>query len=153
MIQYTLLVQVRENKYTDSIHMERDCVFCKIVAGKIPSYKIYEDADFMAFMDIEAVSPGHLLLIPKKHYRYVWDVPEFGKYWEVAKKITPAILKALDADRVHYITLGESVPHAHIHIVPRKDNDGLGALPDWTKAKPVSDEQLMETADKIKKEL
>jgi len=129
--------------------MENDCIFCKIIAGTIPSYKVYEDTEFLAFLDIEPIALGHILVIPKKHYLYTWDVPEFGQYWEAAKKITLGILKSLGADRVHYITLGEAVPHAHIHIVPRKDNDGLGGLPDWTKTVKFSPEQMKEVADRI----
>ena len=65
----------------------RECIFCKIVAGELPSYKVYEDANFLAFLDIYPRTKGHTLVIPKKHYQWVYDVPEFGKYWEIAKKI------------------------------------------------------------------
>ena len=83
---------------------ENKCIFCGIVAGTIPSTKIYEDADFLAFADIHPVGPGHTLIIPKTHYRYVWDVPNIGAYFEVVKKIALAQKKAFAADviRSHY---------------------------------------------------
>src|SRR4051812_29351975 len=71
-----------------------DCIFCKIVRGEIPSTKVYEDEDFLAFMDKNPRSPGHVQVIPKKHYRWVWDVPHIGKYFEVAQKIARAQQKA-----------------------------------------------------------
>ncbi|MDP4009713.1 MAG: HIT domain-containing protein [Candidatus Shapirobacteria bacterium] len=96
-----------------------DCIFCKIVAGKIPKYQIYEDDNFIGFLDINPLSMGNSLLIPKIHYRWVYDVPEFGLYWEASKKIAEASIKALNADSVSFLTIGYEVPHAHIRIIPR----------------------------------
>ena len=96
-----------------------DCIFCKIITGEVPSYKIYEDALFIGFLDIFPLSKGNVLLIPKKHYRWVNDVPEFGRYWETAHKIAKKIEKSLGATSISYLTLGEEVPHAHIRIIPR----------------------------------
>jgi histidine triad (HIT) family protein len=104
---------------------QNNCVFCKIVAGEIPSYKIYEDTDYYAFLDIYPRVKGHTLLIPKKHYRWVYDVPDFGEYWERAKKITDAILPVIKPDFVEYITYGLHVPHAHIHIMPRQKTEPI----------------------------
>ena len=67
--------------------MTDNCIFCKIVSGDIPSYKIYEDDEYLAFLDIAPFADGHTLVIPKKHYQFVWDVEEVGKYIEVAQKI------------------------------------------------------------------
>ncbi len=100
-----------------------DCIFCKIVAGKIPSYKVYEDDLFLAFMDVFPRVKGHVLVIPKKHYRWVYDVPKFGAYWEVAKKIAAQVQKGVGASYISFLTMGEAVPHAHIHILPQS---GLG---------------------------
>jgi len=96
-----------------------DCIFCKIVAGDIPSYKVYEDELFIGFLDIFPLSKGNTILIPKKHYRWVNDVPEFGKYWEAARKIARSLEKKLGATSISYLTFGEEVPHAHIRIIPR----------------------------------
>jgi len=100
-----------------------DCIFCQIVAGKLPCYKVYEDRDFFGFLDINPQVLGHTLIIPKKHYRWVYDVPNFGTYWEVAKKITVAMKKALKPKFITYVTYGLDVPHAHIHIMPRQANE------------------------------
>lgn len=99
------------------------CIFCNIVKGKLPSYKVYEDSDFFGFLDIHPLNPGNVLLIPKNHYRWVYDVPNFGPYFEIAKKIGVAILRAMSAESVNFLTVGEEVAHAHIRIIPRFAND------------------------------
>ena len=95
-----------------------DCIFCKIVKGEIPSYKVYEDENFLAFLDINPQSPGHTQVIPKTHYRWVWDVPNAGEYFEIAKKIALAQQKAFDTDFILSKTVGDEVSHAHIWIFP-----------------------------------
>ena len=67
--------------------MDKNCIFCKIVAGAIPSHKVYEDDKFLAFLDIHPLAPGHVQIIPKNHYRFVWDVPNAGEYFEITKKL------------------------------------------------------------------
>lgn len=98
--------------------MERT-IYSDIIEGNIPSYKIFEDDSFYAFLDIFPRAKGHTLVIPKKQYRWVYDVPEFGAYWEVVHKITRAMQKGLQPVWVNYTTLGLQVAHAHIHILPR----------------------------------
>ncbi len=99
-----------------------NCIFCKIVAGKLSSYKVFENDLFYGFLDIFPRSKGHTLIIPKKHYRWVYDVPEFGAYWETALTVTKGIQKALQPKWVSYLTFGLIVNHSHIHIVPRYDD-------------------------------
>lgn len=101
-----------------------NCIFCKIVDGSLPSHKIYEDDLFMAFLDICPRVKGHALVIPKKHYRYVYDVPEFGKYWETARDVGFKIQKSLNSKYLTFLTIGNEVLHAHIHILPQA-TDGL----------------------------
>lgn len=101
-----------------------NCIFCKIIKGEIPSHKVYEDADFLAFLDIDPLSPGHTLIIPKHHYRWVWDVPHAGAYFEVAQKIALAQKKAFQTDLVLSKIVGEEVPHAHIWVYPDRDVAG-----------------------------
>ena len=96
----------------------KDCIFCKIVKGEIPSHKVYEDENFLAFLDINPQSPGHTQVIPKKHYRWVWDVLNIGEYFEVARKIAKAQQKAFDTDFILSKIIGDEVPHAHIWIFP-----------------------------------
>ena len=126
-----------------------DCVFCQIAAGKIPCHKIYEDGDFLAFLDIRPLNPGHTLVIPKKHYRWVWDVPDIGKYYEVAGKIAKAIKRALKTDWVISLVLGEEVPHAHVWLVPRFENDGHGSGIDLKNVKEISEEEMKNAAKSI----
>jgi histidine triad (HIT) family protein len=125
-----------------------DCIFCKIISGQIPSYKVYEDELFLGFLDIFPLSRGNVLLIPKKHYRWVNDVPEFGAYWEAAKKIGQGAEKNLGAASISYLTLGEEVPHAHIRIIPRYSaNDLYLTLRETQK---YSEEEMKEIQKKIK---
>jgi len=101
-----------------------NCIFCKIVRGELPAFKVYDDGIFFGFLDIQPLNPGNVLLVPKKHYRWVYDVPEFGRYFETAKKIGLAAQRAVGADSINFLTVGEEVPHAHIRIIPRFKNDG-----------------------------
>ena len=118
-----------------------DCIFCKIVKGEIPSYKVYEDDNFIAFLDINPRSPGHSQVIPKKHYQFVWDVPNAGEYFEVAKKIAIAQRKAFGQEIIISSIVGTEVPHAHIWIFP---------YPDKTQGDKAD---FKENAEKIKAEL
>lgn len=98
--------------------MEKDCTFCKIVKGEIPSHRVYEDKDFFAFLDIHPQSPGHTQVIPKKHYRWVWEVPNAGAYFEVVRKIALAQQKAFETDWILSKIVGDEVLHAHIWVFP-----------------------------------
>jgi len=100
-----------------------DCIFCKIIAGQIPCYQVYEDNNFLGFLDIKPLNRGNSLLIPKVHYRWVYDVPNFGEYFEVAKKIALVTMPIVEASTTSFLTLGYEVPHAHIRIIPRFDHD------------------------------
>lgn len=94
------------------------CIFCKIIRGEIPSYKVYEDEDFFAFLDIHPESVGHTQVIPKSHYRWVWDVPNAGNYFEVVQKIAKAQQKAFGTDWVLSKIIGDEIHHAHIWVFP-----------------------------------
>ena len=100
-----------------------DCVFCKIVAGQIPCYKVYEDDNFLGFLDIKPLNPGNSLLIPKIHYRWVTDVPIFGQYFEIAKKIALVTQQVVKSDYTTFVTFGTEIEHAHIRIIPRFYDD------------------------------
>jgi len=103
---------------------EKDCVFCKIINKKIPAEVVYEDNDFLAFLDINPQTPGHTQVIPKKHYRWVWDVPNVDQYFEVAKKIAKAQQKAFETDWILSKIIGDQVHHAHIWIFPNSKIKG-----------------------------
>jgi histidine triad (HIT) family protein len=128
-----------------------DCIFCKIIKGEIPCYKVYEDDNFLAFLDINPVSLGHTLLIPKIHYRWVYDVPNFGEYWQVVQKIALNIKNsALNPEYISFLTMGNEIPHAHIHIIPRSVNDPIQpVLASIPHLKP-SEEEFLATAKLLK---
>ena len=101
-----------------------DCIFCKIVSGEIPATKVYEDENFLAFLDIHPQSPGHAQVIPKQHYRWVWDVPNVGEYFEVVRKIANAQQKAFGTDWILSKIIGDEVEHAHIWVYPSDEASG-----------------------------
>ena len=113
-----------------------ECIFCKIAEGGLPAYKVYEDNDTLAFLDIFPVSHGHTLIIPKKHYADVFDTPEpeMQKLIAAAKKVAPAVMKAMKADAINLgmnnkPASGQVVMHAHLHVIPRFKEDGLRSWP------------------------
>lgn len=126
-----------------------DCIFCKIVAGEIPCYKTYEDDLFLGFLDIRPLNKGNSLLIPKTHHRWVNDVPEFGEYWEAARKLALKTASVVGSDFTTYLTLGEEVPHAHIRIIPRFDNDAHKNGIDLSLVIEMSAEEMKSLAEKI----
>lgn len=101
-----------------------NCIFCKIVKKEIPAQIVYEDNDFLAFLDIHPQSPGHTQVIPKKHFRWVWDHPSAGAYFEVAKKVALAQQKAFETDFILSKIVGDEVPHAHIWVFPNNKVTG-----------------------------
>ena len=101
-----------------------NCIFCKIVAREIPAEIVYEDANFLAFLDIHPQSPGHTQVIPKEHVRWVWDTENTGAYFEIAKKIALAQRKAFDTDFILSKIVGDEVPHAHIWVFPNSEVEG-----------------------------
>jgi len=101
-----------------------DCIFCKIVAKEIPANIVYEDEDFMAFLSINPLSPGHVLVIPKNHHRWVWDVADIGGYFEIVRKIALAQRKAFDTEMILSKVYGEEIQHAHVWIYPNEKIPG-----------------------------
>ena len=95
-----------------------NCIFCKIVKKEIPAEIIYEDSNFLAFLDIHPQSPGHTQVIPKQHYRWVWDVKNIGTYFEIVQKIAKAQQHAFQTDFVLSKVVGDEVPHAHVWVFP-----------------------------------
>jgi histidine triad (HIT) family protein len=128
-----------------------DCVFCKLIKGELPSYKVYEDEDYFAFLDINSLNQGHTMVIPKAHVRWVWDVEDFGGYLETVKKIALGIKKAMATDWVMMEVVGIDIPHAHTHLVPRYQGDGHGGHLDPKKIKKIPEDEMKAIADKIKK--
>lgn len=109
-----------------------DCIFCKVVNELIPSFRIYEDETFLAFLDISNFAEGHTLLIPKEHFEFIWDMDEnlLKEFYAVARKISNHYRNQLDYKYVDSLSMGRQVPHAHLHLIPHNGEEN-----DWNKAK------------------
>lgn len=131
-----------------------DCVFCKIVKGEIPADKVYEDENFLGFLDITPVNPGHVLLIPKAHYENLYDLPDevLSKMAPLVKKLAIAVKNGVNADGINIgmnneRPAGQLVNHAHFHIMPRFSNDNYRH---W-HGTPYKNSEAQQVAEKIKK--
>jgi len=131
-----------------------DCIFCKILAKEIPCSQIYEDENTFAFLDINPVNKGHALVILKKHYETLLDIPkdELCTMIAITQKVSKAIFKSLNADALNvmmnsYPVSGQLVPHAHFHIIPRFSGDGFKH---WKGAEPYKEGEMDSVAGKIK---
>lgn len=108
------------------------CIFCKIVSGEIPSYKVYEDDNFLAFLDISQATYGHTLVIPKKHYANLLEMPNelLSKMFIIVKNISEKLTKATQCEGFNILNnngeaAGQTIHHFHVHIIPRYSNDNL----------------------------
>lgn len=103
-----------------------DCIFCKIIKGEIPSYTIYEDDKMKAFLDVNPVSNGHVLLIPKTHYKNFLDTPDElikEMYHIIKTKIYPLLEEKLKISGLSICQIGKDVNHYHIHLIPQYENE------------------------------
>jgi histidine triad (HIT) family protein len=123
-------------------------IFSRIVAGEIPAHKIAETDDFLAFLDVMPTTMGHTLVIPKKEIDYLFNLDDdlYAGLMAFAKKVAPAIEKAVPCKRIGVAVIGLEVPHAHVHLIP------LNSMQDMNfnqKIKPTQDE-LAQMAAKIR---
>ncbi len=129
------------------------CLFCKIVSGEVPSYKVYEDEAVLAFLDISPCNPGHTLVIPKDHYANMEEIPEnkLCLLISAVKKIGQSIKENLgvpgyNVSENNDSVAGQIIPHIHFHIIPRREGDGLRP---WPQGK-YADGEAEEILNKIK---
>ena len=115
---------------------DSNCIFCKIVAGQIPCFKLFEDDATVAFMDVNPANPGHALAVAKGHYLTVDVIPPdvLGAVAQTAQRVSRAVMKALSPFGLNLVQANgegaaQSVPHLHIHVIPRQRNDAL--LVNW----------------------
>lgn len=108
-----------------------DCIFCKIAKGEIPSNKVYEDENFLSFLDIKPVSDGHILIIPKKHIQWMQEVDNetIANIFVLTKKLMLALKNGLPCDYVQMSVVGNEVPHFHVHLIPRHEGDNFRNFP------------------------
>lgn len=132
---------------------EADCIFCKIANGEIPTRTVYEDEDFRVILDMSPLADGHALLMPKEHYKDVYDMPEelLGKAYIVAKRVADMMSKALGVDGFNILQNngkagGQTIFHFHIHLIPRYYVEG--ECINWI-ALEKTDEELDAALEKI----
>ena len=135
-----------------------ECIFCKIVSGEIPAVKVLDEELVVAFMDINPSSKGHMLVVPKNHAENIFEIPESDlvALIKAVKRCAKAVKKALNAEGITILQLNgkasdQIVPHLHIHVIPRWENDGL-SVSTW-EMKPGDMEEIQEIALKVKEYL
>ena len=133
---------------------EKPCVFCQIIRGEIPGATVYEDETSLAFLDLRPLFHGHTLLVPKEHHETLVDLPEplIAPLFSTAKMLAAAVEKTMEAEGTFVAMnnkVSQSVPHLHIHIVPRRPKDGLRGF-FWPRTKYNDDEQMQQVATLIR---
>jgi len=133
--------------------VDDNCLFCRIVSGELPATIVYEDENAVAFLDHRPLFHGHTLLVPREHVETLGDLPVqlVGPYFEAAQLLTRAVQSALDAEGTFVAMnnrVSQSVPHLHVHVVPRRKKDGLKGF-FWPRTKYQSDEEMNVVQSKI----
>ncbi len=137
----------------------KGCVFCDIVAGTIPAYRVFDDSSVLGFLDHRPLLPGHVLVIPKTHYQTLGDLPapEVGPFFLVVQRLALAVEQAMHAEGSFVaanIRISQSVPHLHVHVVPRRTGDGLFARTfQWMRRPYPSETAIVETQRAIESAL
>ncbi len=130
------------------------CVFCAIVRGEQPAHTVLDDDRFLAFLDVRPLFPGHVLLVPKEHHETLWDLPDdlLGPLNERTRRLAVAVREATAAAGIFTATnnvVSQSVPHLHVHVVPRNRRDGLRGF-FWPRTKYATDEEAADVARRIR---
>ncbi|MEO5857779.1 MAG: HIT family protein [Pyrinomonadaceae bacterium] len=125
-----------------------NCAFCRIVAGTLSTFKLWENKRFLAFLDHKPIAPGHTLIIPKQHYPYLFDLPDtqYDEIMALSRKLAVQLRSAMGSKRVGVLVEGFGVDHCHVHLVPISGSNELtrkGVV-------GVSDEEFKRVADQIK---
>jgi histidine triad (HIT) family protein len=135
---------------------EADCIFCKLVRNEMPSKKIYEDEDTVAFLDINPTTPGHTLVIPKKHYENIYDIDEktLCKTMGIVKAVSERVKTRMNAEGINVLqsnsrAAGQLVDHIHFHIIPRYKDDPF--IIRFSRIQ-LSESEMSSIRDKLKEE-
>jgi histidine triad (HIT) family protein len=134
---------------------EASCRFCQIIAGDESAHVVYEDEWTLGFLDNRPLFPGHSLLVPRDHHETLADLPDelVGPLFESARLLSVAVPKAMRKPG-SFVALNnvvsQSVPHLHVHVVPRKPKDGLRGF-FWPRTKYESEDQMREVAERVRK--
>ena len=130
-----------------------ECLFCRIASGELTATIVYEDDNSVAFLDHRPLFPGHTLLVPREHVETLGELPAklVGPYFEAAQLLARAVESAMEAEGTFVAMnnrVSQSVPHLHVHIVPRRRKDGLKGF-FWPRTKYKNDEEMEEVKKKI----
>jgi len=124
-----------------------NCIFCKIAAGDVPSARIAESPLAVAFLDVGPIATGHALIVPREHYRTIDDAPpeQVAAVFAMAARVASALKRALGAEGVNVLQnngrcAGQVVPHMHVHVIPRREGDGIN----WPWPAAEADPQVLE---------
>ena len=133
--------------------MEDNCLFCRIVSGELEATRVYEDENAVAFLDHRPLFHGHTLLVPREHVETLGELSSklVGPYFEAAQLLARAVESAMDAEGTFVAMnnrVSQSVPHLHVHVVPRRRKDGLKGF-FWPRTKYKTDEEMQEVKKKI----
>ena len=130
------------------------CLFCRIAAGEAPAHRVLEDERFVAFLDIRPLFHGHVLLVPRAHHEALWDLPDelHGDLLRTARDLSVAVRDAMEAKGIFNAMnnlVSQSVPHLHVHVVPRRPKDGLKGF-FWPRTRYAGEEEAAEVAARIR---
>jgi histidine triad (HIT) family protein len=130
------------------------CLFCAIVAGETPAHVVLDDEEFVAFLDARPLFPGHTLLVPRAHHEAIWDLPPglLAPLGERVQRLSVAVRDAMGGDGAFNAVnniVSQSVPHLHVHVVPRRRKDGLRGF-FWPRTKYGSDAEAADVAARIR---
>ena len=133
--------------------VDDNCLFCRIVSGDLPATIVYEDKTSLAFLDHRPLFHGHTLLVPREHFETLGDLPPqlIEPYFKAAQLLSLVVESAMDAEGTFVAMnnrVSQSVPHLHVHIVPRRRKDGLKGF-FWPRTKYKSDEEIKEVQSKL----
>jgi histidine triad (HIT) family protein len=131
-----------------------DCAFCAIASGEADAHVVFEDSDTLAFLDNRPLFPGHSLLIPRRHLETIWDLPDalLATLFENARLLSQAVREAMEAQGAFVAAnnvVSQSVPHFHVHVVPRNRKDGLRGF-FWPRRKYESEAHAAESAAAVR---
>ena len=133
--------------------MADECLFCRIVSGEVPATVVYEDQNSVAFLDIRPLFAGHTLLVPRDHVETLGELPEklVGPYFETVQLLSRVVEQAMEAEGTFVAMnnrVSQSVPHLHVHVVPRRKKDGLKGF-FWPRTKYKDNEEMETVREKI----
>jgi histidine triad (HIT) family protein len=131
-----------------------DCAFCAIASGEADAHVVFEDSDTLAFLDNRPLFPGHSLLIPRRHLETIWDLPDalLATLFENARLLSQAVREAMEAQGAFVAAnnvVSQSVPHFHVHVVPRNRKDGLRGF-FWPRRKYESEAHAAKSAEAVR---